>query len=71
MAGNPSAKKRQREKDLQERRVEKASIKQQRREERANRPPAEPGVDPDIADIVPGPQPIAWEDDEKAGGPRE
>jgi len=64
MANNPSAKKRQREKDLQDRRVEKASLKQQRRTERANKAPLEPGVDPDIADIVPGPQPIEWQDDE-------
>jgi hypothetical protein len=64
VANNPSTKKRQREKDLQERRLEKASIKQQRRTERENKPPAEPGVDPDIADIVPGPQPPLWEDEE-------
>jgi hypothetical protein len=65
MARNPSAKKRQREKELQDRRVEKASLKQQRREERANRPASEDGVDPDIADIVPGPQPITWEDEDE------
>ena len=64
MANNPSTKKRQREKDLQERRLEKANLKQQRRTERANKAPTEPGVDPDIADIVPGPQPVAWEDEE-------
>ena len=58
MANNPSTKKRQREKDLQERRVEKAHLKKQRRDEKANRTPGEPGVDPDIADIIPGPQPI-------------
>ncbi len=64
MAKIPSTKKRQREKDLQDRRLEKANIKKQRKTERANRAPAEPGVDPDIADIVPGPQPLAWQDDE-------
>jgi hypothetical protein len=64
MANNPSTKKRQREKELQERRLEKASLKQQRRTERANKAPTEPGVDPDIADIVPGPQPTPWEDEE-------
>lgn len=63
MANNPSTKKRQREKELQDRRVEKASIKKQRRDERANREPGEPGIDPDIAGIVPGPQPIPLEDD--------
>ncbi len=63
MANNPSTKKRQREKELQDRRVEKASIKKQRRDERANREPGEPGIDPDIAGIVPGPQPIPLEDE--------
>jgi len=64
MANNPSTKKRQREKDLKDRRVEKALLKKQRRDERANRAPGDPGVDPDIADIVPGPQPIPFEDSE-------
>ncbi len=64
MARNPSTKKRQREKELQDRRVEKATLKQQRRAERASRAPAEPGVDPDLDGIVPGPQPSAWQDDE-------
>jgi hypothetical protein len=63
MANNPSVKKRQREKERQDRRQEKAVIKQQRRGERAAREPGEPGVDPDIAGIVPGPQPIL-EDEE-------
>ncbi len=63
MANNPSTKKRQREKELQDRRVEKAIIKKQRRDERANRAPGEPGIDPDIADIVPGPQPVALDED--------
>ncbi len=63
MANNPSTKKRQREKELQDRRVEKASIKKQRRDERANRAPGEPGIDPDIAGIVPGPQPIPLDED--------
>ena len=63
MANNPSTKKRQREKELQDRRVEKAGIKKQRRDERANRAPGEPGIDPDIAGIVPGPQPIPLDED--------
>jgi hypothetical protein len=63
MANNPSTKKRQREKELQDRRVEKAVIKKQRRDERANRAPGEPGIDPDIAGIVPGPQPIELDED--------
>jgi len=63
MANNPSTKKRQREKELQDRRREKAEQRQHRRADRANRPPTEPGVDPDIAGIVPGPQAIIFEDD--------
>lgn len=58
MASNPTQQKRQREKDRQNLQREKEAIRKQRREERANRPPGEPGVDPDIAGIVPGPQPI-------------
>ena len=64
MANNPSTKKRQREKDLQDRRLEKASLKKQRAVDRANKAPAQPGVDPDIADIVPGPQPVDWQEEE-------
>ena len=63
MANNPSTKKRQREKDLQDRRQEKAILKKQRRDDRANKAPGEPGVDPDIAGIVPGPQPVIWEEE--------
>lgn len=63
MANNPSTKKRQRERELQDRRVEKANLKKQRRDQRANRAPADQGTDPDIAHIVPGPQPIAFDDE--------
>jgi len=51
----PSQAKRAREKALQERRMEKAA----RRQEARQRQPrvAVDGVDPDIAGIVPGPQP--------------
>jgi hypothetical protein len=54
---NPSISKRQREKDRQDKAKEKAVKRQQRRKERDDRAPAEPGVDPDIAHIIPGPQP--------------
>ena len=49
--------KRQREKNRQEKRREKEVRRLQRKEERANRPPTEGDEDPDIAGIVPGPQP--------------
>jgi hypothetical protein len=48
-------------------RAEKQKVKAQRREEakqrRSESGPGEPGVDPDIAGIVPGPQPNPWLDD--------
>jgi hypothetical protein len=56
---NPSVNKRQKEKNRQDKQREKDAKRKQRREERAQRPPGETGVDPDIADIVPGPQPLA------------
>lgn len=58
MASNPSVNKRNRERDRQNYQREKDALRKQRREERAQRPPGDPGVDPDIAGIVPGPQPI-------------
>jgi hypothetical protein len=58
---NPSVNKRQKEKNRQDKQREKDAKRKQRREERDNRPAGEPGVDPDIADIVPGPQPIPEE----------
>jgi hypothetical protein len=50
--------KRQKEKNRIEKRQEKEQRRIQRKEERANRPPSEGGEDPDIAGIVPGPQPL-------------
>ena len=63
MANNPSTKKRQREKELQDRRIEKANVWKQRRDARANRAPVDADVDPDIAGIVPGPQPIVSDEE--------
>jgi hypothetical protein len=54
---NPSANKRQKEQNRQERQREKLVKRQQRRDEKAKRDPSEDGVDADIAGIVPGPQP--------------
>jgi hypothetical protein len=53
-----SVNKRNKEKQRQDRQREKEAKRQQRRDEKGNRTPAEPGIDPDIAGIVPGPQPI-------------
>jgi hypothetical protein len=55
---NPSVNKRLKERNRQERQREKAEKKAQRKIEKADRPPGEAGVDPDIAHIVPGPQPL-------------
>jgi hypothetical protein len=53
-------KKRQKELARQNKQKEKALRRQQRKEEKANRPAAENGEDPDLAGIVPGPQPRDW-----------
>ncbi len=53
--------KRQKEKNRAEKRQEKEARRVQRKEERANRPRREGDEDPDIAGIVPGPQPIPEE----------
>lgn len=49
--------KRARERARQEHQKEKAEKRAQRRAEKHDRPAREEGVDPDIAGIVPGPQP--------------
>jgi hypothetical protein len=54
---NPSLNKRQRERDRKDHQKAKADKRKQRREERTQRPAGAPGEDPDIAGIVPGPQP--------------
>ena len=50
-------------------RAEKQKAKAQRRDEKKQRRnesgPGDPGIDPDIAGIVPGPQPNPWLDDEE------
>ena len=57
--GRPSMNKRQKEQRRLEQRKEKEEKKRRRQEEPA-RPRAEDGVDPDIAHIVPGPQPLPY-----------
>ena len=49
--------KRQKEKNRQDKRREKEAKREQRKQERANRPTSPEAEDPDIAGIVPGPQP--------------
>ena len=57
---NPSVQKRERERQQQDRRREREA---KRKERRDDKPARELGdVDPDIAGIVPGPQPILDDD---------
>ena len=58
MTGRPSINKRNREQAKREKQLEKAARRQARAQDKANRP-ANGGdeEDPDIAGIVPGPQP--------------
>jgi hypothetical protein len=58
---NPSMQKRQKERERQEHQRAKAEKRKQRKEEKGTRVPGEGGEDPDIAGIVPGPQPVAEE----------
>jgi hypothetical protein len=55
---------RQRERALAERRREKAARRAALKETRPQQAPMNDGVDPDIAHIVPGPQPSTSEPDE-------
>jgi hypothetical protein len=58
-----SANKRLKEKARQDKAKDKAVQREQRKVEKVNRPETAPGEDPDIADIVPGPQPLAeWQE---------
>ncbi|MBI4820734.1 MAG: hypothetical protein HY791_31005 [Deltaproteobacteria bacterium] len=62
MAMNPSFTKRQKELSRQAHNAEKAKKREQRKEEKKRKVRDGEGEDPDIAGIVPGPQPQA--DDE-------
>ncbi len=59
MPFNPGATKRQKEAARRDRQARKEEKREQRKREKAERPdrPLTPGEDPDIAGIVPGPQP--------------
>ncbi len=51
------AMKRQKERNRQEKQREKEARKAERRKDGKDRPDVAPGEDPDLAGIVPGPQP--------------
>jgi hypothetical protein len=61
MPGSHAFTKRQKERQRQEKQREKEAKRRQRREERAGQPTGA-GEDPDLAGIVPGPQPPAFEE---------
>lgn len=58
----PSINKRRREVARKERKAAKAERRAQRAAEHKARVPVTSGEDPDIAGIVPGPQPVPWEE---------
>lgn len=58
----PTAAKREREKNLNERRQQKAARRQDVKQRKATEGPRPEGVDPDIDGITLGPQPLAdWQ----------
>ena len=66
MASRPKVtqQKRARERARQERQQEKLRRRDEAKVRRANTPTTAGGEDPDIAGIVPGPQPSPWGDDD-------
>ena len=66
MASRPKVtqQKRARERARQERQQEKLRRREETKVRRANTPAAAGDEDPDIAGIVPGPQPSPWGDDD-------
>ncbi len=60
--GNPSVNKRQKERERKDRQRDKDAARKQRRDDKATNPVDRvSGEDPDIAGIIPGPQPIPEE----------
>jgi hypothetical protein len=66
MAGNtrPSVNKRLREANKKEKQAAKAERRAQRAEEKKGRSTGPGADDPDLAGIVPGPQPLPWDDED-------
>lgn len=60
--GRPSINKRNREQARREKHQAKAERRAQRAVERQNRPAGDEGEDPDLAGIIPGPQPPLFDD---------
>ena len=60
----PTIMKRKREQARQEKRRQKAARRQNRAASKPDRPDMGGDIDPDIAHIVPGPQPLPWDDED-------
>jgi hypothetical protein len=58
MAGRPTQQKRLREQAKQQKQKDKAERRAERQREKESRGGGASGVDPDLAGIVPGPQPL-------------
>ena len=67
----PTQAKRAREKALIEKRQMKAARRVDSKDQRKSSAPRQDGIDPDIADIVPGPQPHPFLDDEELEAEKE
>ena len=59
----PTQNKRARERAKQEKQQQKAARRLESKTRRATQGTADSGEDPDIAGIVPGPQPSPWDDE--------
>jgi hypothetical protein len=62
----PTQNKRARERARQEKQQAKAARRLEAKSRKANSPAAAGDEDPDIAGIVPGPQPSPWGDDDES-----
>jgi hypothetical protein len=60
----PTQNKRARERAKQEKQQQKAARRLESKNRRAQQPAVDRTEDPDIAGIVPGPQPSPWEDEQ-------
>ena len=68
-AGRTTFTKRQRERVRDRRKQEKKERRARRQAEKPDGDAHPDGVDPDIAGIVPGPQPIPWDAESDGGDP--
>ena len=64
----PTQNKRARERGRQEKQQQKAARRLEAKQRRASAPEHASNEDPDIAGIVPGPQPSPWGDDDEPTG---